>query len=125
MGSEFNVPLRSQYTSVQPAENERSFFSVNRPNVEIVAVKTLAENAIRGEVTSAPLNPKVNKEFIIRLQEFAGRGGDVIVAVPARIKSAHLTNLTENVEIRKIETVSPLTINMRPFETATVKIEIE
>lgn len=125
MGNDFNVPLRARYAAVPPADVTRSFFAVDQPNVQIVAVKTRTDNVVRGEVTSAPLNPAVNKEFIIRLQEFAGRGGDVRVTVPARVKSAALTNLTENVELRKIAAVSPLTVQMRPFETATVKIEIE
>ena len=125
MGNDFNVPLRAQYTGVPPAETARGFFSVDQPNVQIVAVKTLTDNVVRGEVTSAPLNPAVNKVFIIRLQEFAGRGANIRVTVPARVKSAALTNLTENVELRKIAAVSPLTVEMRPYETATVKIEIE
>lgn len=125
MGNEFNLPLRAQYTAVHPAERQRAYFAVDQPNVQIVAVKTLTENVIRGEVSSAPLNPTVNKVFVIRLQEFAGRGGNVTVTVPARIRSAVVTNLTENIELKKIAAVSPLTVPMRPFETATVKIEIE
>lgn len=125
LGNDFNVPLHAQYAAVPPAGITRSFFAADQPNVQIVAVKTRTDNVVRGEVTSAPLNPAVNKEFIIRLQEFAGRGGNVTVNVPARIKSAALMSLTENVELRKIAAVSPLRIEMRPFETATVRIEIE
>ncbi|MEP6788212.1 MAG: glycosyl hydrolase-related protein, partial [Acidobacteriota bacterium] len=125
MGEDFNMPFITRYTSVAPAELTRGFFSVDQPNVEIVTVKTLSENVIRGEVSSAPLNPKVNKIFIIRLQEFAGRAATVRVSVPAKISSASLMNLTENVELQKISTIAPLTISLRPFETATIKIEIE
>lgn len=125
MGADFNLPLRAQYTPVRPAERERAYFSVDQPNVQIVAIKTLAESAIRGEVTSAPLNPAVNKVFVIRLQEFAGRGGIAKVTAPARIKSAAMMNLTESVELRKLADTSPLAVPLRPFETATVKIEIE
>ena len=103
----------------------RGFFSVDQPNVEIVAVKTPSENVVHGEVSASPLDPKVNKVFIIRLQEFAGRAATVSVNVPATIRSAALMNLTENIERQKITQVSPLTVSMRPFETATVRIEIE
>ena len=82
LGSDFNVPLWPQYVGVAPAERSRDFFSVDQPNVDIVAVKTLSEGAFRGEVTSAPLNPKVNKVFIVRLQEFAGRAANVKVTLP-------------------------------------------
>jgi len=125
MGSEFNVPLRAQYVSVLPSERSGEFFSIDKPNVEIVTVKTLTENAVRGEVTSAPLNPKVNKVFIIRLQEFAGRAGDVTINVPARVRAASLMNITEAIELKKINELSPLKLALKPFECATVRIEIE
>ena len=108
-----------------PVDAERSFFSVDRPNVQIVTVKTQAENVIRGEVSSAPLNPPVNKIFVIRLQEFAGKGGPVTISIPAKVRSAVLMNLTESVEIGPVEKLDPLTVNIKPFEAATVRIEIE
>jgi hypothetical protein len=125
LGSEFNVPLRPQYVSVTPSERARSFFSIDKPNVEIVTVKALAESAVRGEVTSAPLNPKVNKVFIIRLQEFAGRASDVTIGLPVKIRAASLMNITEQVELKKLSDLSPLRVPLRPYECATVRIEIE
>ncbi len=125
MGADFNVPLRARYTTVAPTEMQRAFFSVDQPNVQIVVVKTLTESSLRGEVTSAPLSPKVSKVFILRLQEFTGRGTIVKVTVPATVKSAAMMNLTESVELSKIAKVSPLSISLRPYETATVRIEIE
>jgi hypothetical protein len=125
MGADFNVPLMPQYIGVAPAESTRGFFSIDQPNVQIVAVKTLSEGAFRGEVTSAPLSPKVSKVFIVRLQEFTGRAASVKINVPAKIKSASLVNITESVELRKINEVSPLMVALRPFECATVRIEIE
>ena len=125
MGAAFNLPLRAQLTATAPAAARQEFFSVDQPNVQIVAIKTLAENVIRGEVSSAPLNPPVNKVFIVRLQEFAGRGVSVQVNVPARVRSAALMNLTESVELGKIAAIAPLTVQMRPYEAATVRIEIE
>jgi hypothetical protein len=125
MGTELNVPLRAQITGVMPSDGTRSFFSVDRPNVQIVTVKSLTENVIRGEVSANPLNPPVTKVFVIRLQEFAGRGGSVRVAVPAKIRSATMMNLTESEELGRIAVTAPLTVNLKPFEAATVRIEIE
>ncbi|MEO7673890.1 MAG: glycosyl hydrolase-related protein [Pyrinomonadaceae bacterium] len=125
MGADFNLPLRARYPAFAPTEMQKGFFSVDEPNVQIVVVKTLTESSLRGEVTSAPLSPKVSKVFIIRLQEFTGRGTIVKVTVPATVKSATMMNLTESVELSKIATVSPLSISLRPYETATVRIEIE
>ena len=100
MGADFNVPLRAQYVGVAPAQPVRGFFSIDQPNVQIVVVKTLSENVNRGEVTSAPLSPRVFKSFIIRLQEFAGRSAKATICVPATIKSATLMYITESVELR-------------------------
>jgi hypothetical protein len=106
-------------------ERTRSFFSIDKPNVEIVTVKTLSENAIHGEVTSAPLNPKVNRFFIVRLQEFAGRASDVTINVPAKITSASMMNITEQIELKKLTELSPMRVSLKPYECATVRIEIE
>jgi len=125
MGSDFNVPLRPQYVGVLPVENVRGFFSVDQPNVDIVVVKTLSEAAFRGEVTSAPLSPKVSKVFIIRLQEFTGRATSVKVTLPAAVKAAMLMNITESVELAKLLQLSPLIISLKPFECATIRVEIE
>jgi hypothetical protein len=125
MGSDFNVPLRAEFVGIPPVQQTRGFFSVDQPNVEIVVVKSLSESALRGEVTSAPLSPKVTKVFIVRLQEFAGRAANVTVSLPAKVVSASLMNITESVELRKITDVSPLTVSLRPYECATVRVEIE
>jgi hypothetical protein len=125
MGSEFNLPLRAEYVTVLPVVRSRSFFSIDKPNVDIVTVKALSENAIHGEVTSAPLNPKVNKVFVIRLQEFAGRASDVTIGLPAKIKAASMMNMTEQVELKKLTELSPLRVSLKPYECATVRIEIE
>jgi hypothetical protein len=125
LGADFNLPLRAQYVGVAPSEKTRGFFSVDQPNVDIVVVKAMSESAFHGEVTSAPLSPKVNKIFIVRLQEFAGRSSFVKVGVPAAIKNAALMNITENVELKKLTELAPLSLTLRPYECATVKIEIE
>ena len=70
-------------------------------------------------------SPPFFKSFIIRLQEFTGRAATVKISVPATIKSAMLMNITESVDLGNISDVSPLTVTLRPFECATVRIEIE
>jgi len=125
LGSGFNVPLRAQYVSVKPTQTQGSYFSVDQPNVQIVTVKPLADSVIKGEVSSAPLNPKPNKHFAIRLQEFAGRGGDVRITLPAKIKAASIVSLTEDREIGKVTQISPLTVSLKPYESVTVRVEIE
>jgi hypothetical protein len=125
MGSGFNVPLRAQYVGVSPVVRTRGFFSVDQPNVDIVVVKAISESAFRGEVTSAPLSPKVNKVFVVRLQEFAGRPANVTVGLPVKIRAASVMNITESVELSKVSQISPLRVSLRPYECATVRIEIE
>jgi alpha-mannosidase len=125
LGSQFNVPLRAEYVSVRPMQLQGSYFSVDQPNVQIVTVKPFADSIIKGEVSSAPLNPKPNKLFAIRLQEFAGRGGDVRIQLPVKIKAASIVSLTEDREIGKVSRIAPLTVAIKPYETLTVKVEIE
>ncbi|MEO8041056.1 MAG: glycosyl hydrolase-related protein [Acidobacteriota bacterium] len=125
MGSDFNLPLRAQYVGVAPRNRIGGFFSVDQPNVDIVIVKTINESAFRGEVTSAPLSPKVSKLYIVRLQEFTGRPANVKISLPAKVIGASLMNITESVELKKISEIGPLTVSLRPYECATVRIEIE
>ena len=125
IGAAFNLPLRAEYVQVDPASLSGSYFSVDQPNVEITTVKPITESVIRGEVTSAPLNPQVNKVFIVRLQEFAGRSGSVRVNVPATVRSAAKMSMTEDRVIQSVNDLAPLTLSLRPYETVTLKIEIE
>lgn len=125
MGSEFDLPLRAQFLDAPPIESRQSFFGVDQPNVDIVAVKPLSENVIRGEVSSAPLDPKVNKVFVMRLQEFAGRAANVRITLPARIKNAAIVNTTENRTVSTVDQLEPLTVAIKPFQTLTVRFEVE
>jgi hypothetical protein len=125
MGSDFNLPLRAEFTQVKPLTVRQAFFTSDQPNIEIVNVKPLTENVIRGEVSSAPLNPQVIKIFIVRLQEFAGRGGRVKIGVPASVKNASRVSITEDRVLGPVSSVSPLTVDVKPFQTVTLKIEIE
>ena len=124
-GADFNVPLIAKYSQVLPHQNSQSLFAVDQPNVQIVTVKPISDSVIRGEVSAAPLDPQVNKVFVVRLQEFAGRGTTVKVSLPTKIKSAERMTLNEEKVIGKIDAIAPLTVTLKPFETATIKFVIE
>ena len=125
LGSTFNVPLRALYVTVPPAASERSYFGVNQPNVEIVTVKQLADATVHGEVSANPLDPRANRVFIIRLQEFAGRAATTEVTTPVNVRAAALLNLTEDSVRENLSTLSPLIVKLKPYETVTLRIEIE
>jgi hypothetical protein len=110
---------------VKPIETVHSFFTIDQPNVDIVDVKPLAENVIHGEVSSAPLDPPVNRSFVIRLQEFAGRPATAGVGLPGNVKSASLLNLTEDKTVGAVDSLAPLRVKIGPYQTLTIKVEIE
>ncbi|MEP7213325.1 MAG: glycosyl hydrolase-related protein [Acidobacteriota bacterium] len=125
MGADFNLPLRAEYVQVAPLRPSFGFFSVDQPNVQIVDVKPLSDTVIRGEVSAAPLNPQANKIFVVRLQEFAGRAASVRISLPVKIKSASIVNLTENKILSPVAQTAPLTVSINPFQTLTVRFEVE
>lgn len=125
MGLEFNVPLRASFVETSPAVATLSYFSVDQPDVQIVDVKAFFDTVVHGEVSATPLDPQLNKVFVIRLQEFAGLPAEVKISLPVKVKSAVKVNLTEDVERERLTAVSPLTVKLSPFETATIKFEIE
>lgn len=125
LGANFNLPLLSEYINALPGSLGYGFFNVNQPNVQIVAVKPISDSVIRGEVSATPLDPQTNKVFVIRLQEFSGKATTAQINLPVKIKSAALVNLTEDKVLQNLTSIAPLTVNLKPFETATVKIEIE
>lgn len=125
LGSAFNVPLRARYVTSKPADSARSYFSIDQPNVQIVTVKPLAESSVRGEVSSNPLPPRHDKIYIIRLQEFAGKAATAKISLPSVVKKASIVSLTEDREIGNITQTQPLTISIKPFQTLTVKVEVE
>lgn len=125
MARAFNVPLTAEYVQSAPLRPMAGFFAVDQPNVEIVAVKPATNNVVRGDVSASPLDPPGNKAFILRLQEFAGKTVKVAVKLPVRVRSAALLNLTEQKVLGSLPSLDPLTINLKPYETATIRIEIE
>jgi alpha-mannosidase len=124
-GENFNLPLKTEFIDVTPSQNSLSFFSVNQPNVQITVVKSLADTVVRGEVSATPLDPQIKKVFVIRLQEFAGKSVTTNINLPVKIKSASIVNLTEDKVLQQVTQISPLTVQLKPFETKTVRFEIE
>ena len=125
LGSEFNLPLRASYVTVPPVASERGYFMVNHPNVEIVTVKQVADTTTHGEVSANPLNPRASTVFVIRLQEFVGRATTVEVTVPVRVRAAAIMNQTEDKVLEIVSNLSPLIVRLKPYETVTLRIEIE
>jgi alpha-mannosidase len=110
-GWSFDVPFVAVYAPFSPVAS-RSFFSVDQPNVRIDTVKQ-AENS------------KTKREFIIRLQEVAGRNTPhVAITLPAAIKSAAIVNLTEETEIASLPAAMPLVVSLAPYQTLTVRCEL-
>lgn len=124
-GAEFNLPLRAVFVDTPPTELAHSFFAINQSNVQIVDVKTLSDAVIHGEVSATPLDPQINRVFVIRLQEFAGRAATAQISLPVQIKSAARLNLTEDEVLENLTQIAPLTVQLKPFETATIRFEIE
>jgi len=125
LGSEFNLPLRASYVTVLPAVLERSFLTVNQPNVDIVTVKQVADITTHGEVSANPLTPRASTVFVIRLQEFVGRATTAEVTVPVKIRAAAILNQTEDRVLENVSSLSPLIVKLKPYETVTLRIEIE
>lgn len=125
LGSEFNLPLRTSYVAVPPAVSERGYFMVNQPNVEIVTVKQVADTTAHGEVSANPLNPRASTVFVIRLQEFVGRATTAEVTAPVKVRSAAILNQTEDKVRERISNLSPMIVKLKPYETVTLRIEIE
>ncbi|MEP6900196.1 MAG: glycosyl hydrolase-related protein [Actinomycetota bacterium] len=126
LGANFNLPLRADFVDVLPVILTASFFSIDQPNVQIVDVKSISDSVVRGEVSATPLDPQLNKIFIIRLQEFAGKSvAAAQINLPVQIKSAAIVNLTESKVLQNLTKLKPLTVELKPFETKTIKIEIE
>lgn len=125
MGANFDMPLIVQYVTVPPQKTSDSFFSVDAPNVQITTVKTISDDVVRGEVSAAPLDPQVNKIYIIRLHEFSGKPATARVTLPVKIRSAAIMNLTEEKILAPVTETAPLTVTLKPFQTLTIKIEVE
>jgi hypothetical protein len=125
MGANFDLPLMEQYVAVPPLKTSDSFFSVDAPNIQITTIKTISDEVVRGEVSATPLDPQINKIFVVRLQEFSGTATTARINLPVKIRSASIMNLTEDKILAPVSQIAPLTVSLKPFQTLTIKIEIE
>jgi hypothetical protein len=107
-----------------PAAAEKSFFELDQPNVELVTVKPFSDTIINGDVSSVPLNPRPDRVFTLRLQEFAGKAVTVRINTPAPISKAEIVNLTEDRVLQPVVSIAPLTVAIKPYQTLTIKIEL-
>jgi hypothetical protein len=125
LGAAFNAPLQAAFVAVAPRVAERSYFTVDQTNIQIVVVKPAAAAFTPGEVRSVPLNPTPGRAFTIRLQEIAGRETAVKLTTPVKALSAAIMNLTEERVLKGALPVNPITLSVKPYETVTLRIEIE
>jgi len=125
LGAAFNLPLLSAYVTVPPAVSERGYFAINQPNVDIVTVKQFADASAHGEVSANPLDPRINRVFVVRLQEFAGRQTTAELTTPVKVRSAAVLNQTEDRVLENVSKFSPVIVKLKPYETLTLRIEIE
>ncbi|MCC7307553.1 MAG: hypothetical protein IT173_08300 [Acidobacteria bacterium] len=125
LGQAFNLPLIAEYVQVPPSSSKEGYFAIDQPNVEIVTVKPAANNSARGDVSASPLDPPINKTFVIRVQEFAGKKTSATITLPAKIRSATMVDLTESKVLGDIAQISPLTITLQPYQTATIRVVMQ
>lgn len=123
-GSGFSVPLRAVYVATAPPTVSRSFFGVDAPNVEIVAVSASGVADAAGDVSATPLKPVPTRRFVVRLQEIAGRAATVRLSIPARVKSAETVDLTESKVLATGLPTDPVTVSLKPHECVTVRFEL-
>jgi alpha-mannosidase len=111
-GYEFNYGLKAmQVESHSGAMNpEHSFASVEESNVVLTAMK----------------KTETGNGLILRLYEWAGKGGNATLTVPPGATGATLVNLMEKPEGRPIVvSADKVTIPVTPFEIQTVRIDYE
>ena len=109
-GYEFNSRLRALPVSSHEGawSAERSFVSVAQDNVVLTAVKKTEDG----------------DALLFRFYEWAGKNGDVHLAVPAGAASATLTNLMEQAEGAPLEISrdGKVTVPVHPFEIMSVRV---
>jgi Glycosyl hydrolases family 38 C-terminal beta sandwich domain len=110
-GWEENVPLIAAQldNAMAPAANTGSFFSVSAENVALLAFKPSTDG-----------NPE---HYILRLQEIAGKSGDVEVKTTLKVTEAAIVSMAED-EVLATAGASPLALHLKPHETFTVRLTI-
>ena len=65
------------------------------------------------------------KALIVRLHEFRGQGGDALLSIPGYVKSAAKVNMLERCgEALAVESGAKLRMALRPWEIATIRLEL-
>ena len=86
----------------------QSFLDVREENVIVSAVKKSEDG----------------DTLMIRLYEWAGRGGDVHLRLPSAAASAATTNLMEHDEHALTPEADAITVPVSPYEIKTVKVTL-
>jgi hypothetical protein len=124
-GEEFNKPVQV-FDATFGEVATQSFFSTDQPGVRVVAVKAAERSPAEVVVTSPPPPATPSKRFVIRLQEITGQPArNVHVRLPVAVKGAEIVNLTEMRVLKTNLPVEPLTVELQPFQTLTVRIQIQ
>ena len=111
LGWYFNTPLMAKQVSEGqhgPLDSSSlSFFSVDKPNVDILTIKKPEDND--------------SDSFIIRLQELSGLKTHFKMYLPFKIMGAVITNLVEE-DITEIDAANPLELDISPHQTLTIRV---
>jgi len=110
LAAEYNTPLLAAAESPHAGGlgHDVSFASVDAPGAELAWVK-------RAEDSDA---------LILRLVEWSGRPGTAIVTLRSQIRSAHKSNFLEDPGEAVPVTAHTLRVRLRPYEIATVVVEV-
>lgn len=110
-GLDFDVPLIAAQLlpGMAPAQPDGSFFTVSAPNVAVLAFKPSANG-----------DPN---DYMLRLQEIAGKAAEVEITTPLKVSAAATTSMTEDVVREKLG-VAPLRVHVGPHETVTLRLII-
>jgi hypothetical protein len=110
-GWEENVPLITTQldNSMDPATDSGSFFTFSAENVALLAFKPSADD-----------NPE---HYTLRLQEIAGKPTDTNISTTWKVTAAAIVSMTEDEELATA-TAQPLTVQLKPHETLTVRLTI-
>jgi alpha-mannosidase len=109
-GYEFNYKLKAMqvYAHSGALPPEHSFVGVQGDNVALTALKKTEDG----------------NGLLLRFYEWAGRPGNVTLAVPAGAKSATLTNLMETPEGQPLSVAGDrVTVPVTPYEIQSVRID--
>ncbi len=107
---QLNYPLIATQTDAHTGElpAEKSFFSVDAPNVVVTAVKKAEDD----------------DSVIVRWYEFAGKQTDVHLTLP-RAATVEATNLMEKPEGAVTVSGTTATVPTKPYEIKTVKVTLK